>query len=47
MSEIYEQKILDYLPRITTNLIKKLKDNDSSLHQAISESFGSIMENGL
>ena len=32
MAEIYEEKILDYFPRILNALNKRLKDGDGVLH---------------
>lgn len=40
MAEIFEEKILDFLPRILNAVNKRLKDADSVLHSAISDTFG-------
>ena len=47
MAEIFEEKILDYLPRILNGLNKRLKDGDNALHQAISDTFGALVEFSL
>ncbi|KAL4505939.1 hypothetical protein ABPG72_013700 [Tetrahymena utriculariae] len=47
LAQIFEEKILDYLPRILAILNKKIKECDSSLQGVVSEAFGQLIEYSL
>ncbi|EAR95216.2 hypothetical protein TTHERM_00378800 (macronuclear) [Tetrahymena thermophila SB210] len=47
LAQIFEEKILDYLPRILAILNKKIKECDSSLQGVVSETFGQLIEYSL
>lgn len=44
IAEIYEDKILEIFPKIISSLNKRLKEGDSQLNQAISETMGQLVE---
>ncbi|KRX10893.1 Armadillo-type fold [Pseudocohnilembus persalinus] len=46
-AEVYGFKILEFFPKILQNLNKKLKEQDNSLHQAIGDCFGLLLEFSL
>jgi hypothetical protein len=46
-AEVLEDKSLPYLPRLTGNLQKKLKEGDSSMAEVIASSYGMIVHNTL
>lgn len=46
-AEVLEDKSLPYLPRITGNLQKKLKEGDISMAEVIASSYGMIVHNTL
>ncbi|KAL4480399.1 hypothetical protein ABPG74_020915 [Tetrahymena malaccensis] len=47
LAQIFEEKLLDYLPRILAILNKKIKECDSSLQGVVSETFGQLIEYSL
>ena len=38
---------MEYFPKITSVLNKKLKDSDTSLHTLIAQAYGALIEHGL
>ena len=47
MAEIYEEKIIEILPRILALISKRLKENDGQIHSTISETIGNVIGFGL
>ena len=43
MAEVFQERLIDFLPRILQILIKKLKENDSQLYNALSESVEALV----
>lgn len=42
-AEIFEEALLPFMPKILTYLQRKLKENDTLLHQPISDSLGALV----
>jgi len=47
MAEVFEERIIEFLPKILALATKKIKDNDPQLHGPLSDSIGSVIGFGL
>jgi hypothetical protein len=39
-AEIFEESLIPFLPKVLSNLQKKVKEGDNHIHSAVAEAFG-------
>ena len=47
MAEVFENKILEFFPKILSLVTKKLKENNPQIHDSLSDAMGSVVGFGL